>query len=157
MESIRQYIIGVVAAALLCGIVTSLVHEKTALGASMKFIAGLLMVLAVMQPWTAISLDLLSDWTDVISADGKEFVSEGQEKARDTYRASIKKQLESYIQDEASVLGADITAEVHLTDDDIPVPIRVVLSGDISPSGKQTMTSLITERLGIIREEQIWT
>ena len=157
MESIRQYIIGVVAAALLCGIVSCLVHEKTAVGASVKFISGLLMVLAVMKPWTNLSADLLTDWKDSISADGKEFASAGQKNAKDAYMASIKHQLETYIQDEARSLGADITAEVTLAEDDVPVPSRVVLFGDISPSGKQKMTSLITERLGISREEQIWT
>ena len=157
MDDIRQYIIGVVAAALLCGISTTLVHEKTALGATVKFVTGLLMVLAVLQPWTKISLDFFGDWQEGIAADASNFVSAGKESAMEAYRSGIKEQLESYIQDEANALGAELSVQIILTEDDIPVPKRVVISGDISPSGKQTMSALLSERLGISREEQIWT
>ena len=157
MDSIRQYIIGVVAAALLCGISNTLIHEKTALGAGVKFVTGILMVLAVLQPWTDISLDVFTDWRDGISADASDIVAYGKESAMDAYRAGIKEQLESYIQDEANALGAELSVQITLTDDDVPVPERVVLSGDISPSGRQSMEALLTERLGISREEQIWT
>lgn len=156
MDDIRQYIIGVVAAALLCGISTALIHEKTAMAAAVKFITGLLMVLAVLQPWTKISLDIFTDWRDGISADASNIVSYGKESANAAYCAGIKEQLVSYIQDEAKALGAEISVQIILTDDDVPVPKRVVLSGSISPSGKQTMSTLLTERLGISREEQIW-
>ena len=157
MDDIRQYIIGVVAAALLCGISTALVHEKTALGSSVKFITGLLMVLAVVQPWTRISLDFFGDWQESVSADASDIVSYGKESAMEAYRAGIKEQLESYIQDEANALGAELSVQITLMEGDVPVPSRVVLSGDISPSGKQTITALLTERLGISQEEQVWT
>ena len=157
MDEIRQYIIGIVAAALLCGIATSFIHEKSVLGASVKFIAGLLMVLSVIQPWTTISLNELTNWKSDIMTDGREFVSAGKESADEVYRASIKARLASYIQDEAKTLGAEISAEIILSQDDIPVPERVILQGDISPHGKKTIESVLTERLGISREEQIWT
>ena len=153
MDDIRQHVIGVVAAALLCGISTTLVHEKTVLGAGVKFITGLLMVLAVLQPWTNISLDIFTDWREGISADASDIVTYGKESAMEAYRSGIKEQLESYIQDEANALGAELSVQITLADDDVPVPKRVVLSGDISPSGKQAMSALLTERLGISREE----
>ena len=156
MDVIRQYIIGIVAAALLCSVATSFVHEKSVLGASVKFVAGILMVLSVIQPWTSISLNVLTDWKSEFSMDGQEFAAIGKENAEQVYRASIKERLESYIQDEAKVLGAEISAEIILSEDSIPVPQRVMLRGDISPHGKSTIESILTERLGISREEQIW-
>ena len=157
MHDIRQYILGVVAAALLCGISTSLIHEKTALAAAVKFVTGLLMVLAVLQPWTNISLDFFTDWHTEVFTDANNIVSCGKESAKKAYCAGIKEQLESYIQHEANALGAELSVQIALTDDDVPVPNRVVLSGDISPSARQTMSTLLTERLGISREDLIWT
>ena len=121
MDDIRQYIIGVIAAALLCGIATSLIHEKTTLGAAVKFATGMLMVLAVIQPWTKISLDFFGDWQEGISSDASNFISYGEESAMNAYRAGIKEQLQSYIQDEAKALGAELSVQITLADDEIPV------------------------------------
>lgn len=157
MDGIREYLIGVVAAALLCGIVTTLINSKSAMGVTVKLIAGLLMVLAVIRPWTVISFDGLFGWTEDITADGMGLVSSGEKMAVDAYRASIKQQVESYILDEAKALDCLLAVEVILSDDDIPVPKSVKLSGEISPYARQVITTLLTERLGIEREDQIWT
>ena len=157
MDGIREYLIGVVAAALVCGIVTALINGKTAIGLSVKLIAGLLMVLAVIRPIMSISLDGLLAWTDDIRGDGMDYVSTGELVANDAYRLSIKQQVEAYILDEAKALDCTLSVEVILSDEDIPVPKTVKLSGEVSPYARQVITTLLTERLGIEREDQIWT
>lgn len=157
MDSIREYLIGVVAAAMLCGIITALMDKKGMMGVAVKLVAGLLMLLAVIRPWTSISMDGLLGWTDDITADGMDFVTSGEKMAEDTYRASIKQQTEAYILDEAKALDCALTVEVILSEDEMPVPKQVRLTGDISPYARQTLSALLTERLGIEREDQIWT
>ena len=157
MGDIREYLIGVVAAALVCGIVTNLINGKTAIGVSVKLIAGLLMVSAVIRPLMTISLDGLTGWTEDIRADGINFVSTGEIMAKETYLSSIKQQVETYILDEAKALDCALTVEVILSEEDMPVPETVKLSGEISPYARQVITTLLTERLGIEREDQIWT
>ena len=157
MGGIREYLIGVVAAALVCGIVTALVNGKTAMGLSVKFISGLLMVLAVIRPLMTISFDGLLGWTEDIRTDGVDYVSSGEMMANEAYRSSIKQQIESYILDEAKSLDCTLSVEVILSDESIPIPKTVKLSGEISPYARQVISNLLAERLGIEREEQIWT
>ncbi len=157
MDGIREYLIGVVAAALVCGIVTTLINSKTAMGLSVKLIAGLLMVLAVVRPLMTISFDGLLGWTEDIHTGGMDYVSSGEIMANEAYRSSIKQQVESYILDEANALDCTLAVEVILSEEDMPVPKIVKLSGEISPYARQVITTLLTERLGIEREDQIWT
>lgn len=157
MDGIREYLIGVVAAALVCGVVASLVSDKTVIGLSVKFIAGLLMALVVVRPWVSISFDELFGWSEDIGVDGMDYAHSGETMAHEAYRTSIKQQMETYILDEAKALDCALTVEVILSDDDIPVPKTVTLSGDISPYARQVITTLLTERLGINQEGQIWT
>lgn len=156
MDGIREYLIGVVAAALVCGVVTSLISDKTAIGLSVKFIAGLLLVLVFVRPWVSITFDDLFGWSEDIGVDGMDYAYSGEILANEAYRTSIKQRLETYILDEAKALDCALTVEVILSDDDVPVPKTVTLSGDISPYARQVITTLLTERLGINQEDQIW-
>lgn len=157
MDALREYLIGVIAAALLCGIVTSLIDTKGALGFSIKLIAGLLMLLSVVRPWVSLSMDNLLGWTDHVIADGSDYVASGQMMAEDVYRAGIKEQLEAYIVDEAKTFGCELSVEIILSGGDVPVPEQVRLKGDVSPYAKQSLTNFLTQQLGIDREDQIWT
>lgn len=157
MDGIREYLIGVVAAALLCGILTSLTGTKGTVGIAVKLVSGLLMLLAVIRPWTSISFDGLFGWAEDITADGTGFVASGEMMADEVYRASIKQQMEAYIVDEAKALNCNLVVEVILSDDEMHVPVQVRLTGEVSPYARQTLTSMMTERLGIKREDLIWT
>ena len=157
MDGIREYLIGVIAAAVLCGLVTTILDPKGMVGTAVKLMAGLLMLLAVIRPWVSISLDTLLDWTDGITVNGSNFVSDGEMMAQSAYRQSIIQRTEAYILDEAKALDCDVTVEVVLSDDDMPVPKLVKLAGEVSPYARQTLSNFLTERLGIKREDQIWT
>ena len=157
MDGIREYLIGVVAAALLCGVITTLIGTKGTVGVAIKLVSGLLMLLAVIHPWTSITFDGLFGWAEDITADGTGFVTSGKIMADDAYRASIKQQTEAYILDEANALDCELTVEVILSGYEIPVPKQVRLAGEISPYARQALTNVITERLGIQREDILWT
>lgn len=157
MDGIREYLIGVVAAALLFGMINTLIGTKGTVGVAIKLVSGLLMLLAVIRPWTSITFDGLFGWAEDITADGSGFVTSGKIMADEAYRASIKQQTEAYILDEAKALECDLTVEVMLSDDDIPVPKQVRLTGEISPYARQTLTNMMLQRLGIGREDIVWT
>ena len=61
---LRQYLLGVTAAALICGIIKSLFPKKGTMGTVMKTLLGLAMVLAVVSPWASISMNNLHHWKD---------------------------------------------------------------------------------------------
>ena len=157
MDGIREYVVGVVAAALLCGAVTALAGKKGVVGVAVKLLAGLLMVMAVIAPVSSISFGHWFGWAEDIHTNGDQIVADGEKMAMDTLRESITSQLEAYILDEARSLGCQLEVEVILSTDDLPVPKRVVLSGSVSPYAKQVISQLLTEDLEIAQEEQIWT
>ncbi len=156
MDGIREYLISVIATALLCGIITTMLDGKGAIVVSIKMLAGLVMLLAVIRPLTSISPDHLFRWTEDISADGTDYAAYGEEMAMEAYRTGIMQQTEAYILDEAAALGCNLSVEVILSQEDVPKPCQVRLSGEASPYARKTLTSILTERLGIKREDQIW-
>ena len=157
MDGIRGYLVGVAAAAILCGIVNSLIGTKGTVGVAIKLLTGLLMLLAVVRPWTSISLDGFFRLTEEIGSDGADFVASGELLAQDAYKDSIIQQTEAYILEEAKTLGCELIVEVILSDEEIPVPYRVRLTGEVSPYAKGKISTMLTDTLGIQREEQIWT
>ena len=156
MDQIREYLIGVTVAAILCGIVTALTGEKGFLGSAMKLLTGLLMALALVSPWVTISLNNLFGWTENIKTDAEVAVQEGQHTGEEIYRKVIKERLEAYILDEAQALGLNLSVAVTLSQDAVPVPVGVELSGSTSPYLKQCLTLFMANELGIEREDQVW-
>lgn len=156
MENIKTYLLGVVAAAVICGIVTRLMGEKGTQGAMAKLIAGLFLAFTVIRPVANISLDGLSDFTAVYSDAGEQAAAAGEILTKDALTTIIKAQTEAYILDKAAALQVDLEVEVTLSDEDIPTPAAVRLSGKVSPYAKARLQSIITEDLGIGKERQTW-
>lgn len=157
MEDLRQYLIGVIAAALLCGLVSTLIEPKSTVGVAIRLASGLLMLLAVLRPWVNLQPDGLFRWADSFAADGSGYVAEGEMLAKDFYQDSIKRQLEAYILDEAKAFNCNLTVEILLSDEVPATPQQIRLSGDISPYARQALTTSLTEKLGLSREDLIWT
>lgn len=157
MDRIREYLIGVIAAALLCGIASVLVNPKGSVGHALKLISGLVMLLAVVHPWLNTSLHGLYKWPDSIIADGNDCMVSGQIMADDAYRASIIAQTQAYILEEARTLGCELSVEVRLSEDSVPIPEQIHISGNASPYARQALKTFVRQQLGIDGEDLQWT
>ena len=157
MEEIRSYLLGVVAAAVFCGIATKLVNTKSTVGIAIKLLAGFLMILSVVRPWAEIRMDDFLSWTDSIQTDGAFAVADGVQLADESYRQGIKQRIEAYVVDEAKAYDCQLTVDVILSEEALAVPLQIRLSGEASPYARQALTNLLSERLGIEREDLIWT
>lgn len=153
MEALRQYIISVVAAGLICGIVTGLFSGST--GSSiMKLVCGVFLSYTVLAPVTRFDPGDLAvcGWA---VADGSEAVAAGESLAQDAREQFIKQDLETYILDKASQLGASLQVEVTLEEGGLPG--TVTLTGQIAPYQRQQLERILTLELGIAKENQQWT
>lgn len=157
MEQIRIYLLGVVAAAIICGIVTRLLGEKGTQGAMAKLIAGLFLAFTVLRPVANIHLDDLADHSSVYSEAGERAALEGKLISKEILAASIKGKTEAYILDKAAALNLKLEVDVTMSSDDFPVPMKVLLSGKASPYAKAQLQTVIARDLGINKENQIWT
>lgn len=155
MQAIREYLVRVTAAALLCGVAGKLLPGGS-VGAVLKMICGILMALLVVNPVLKLELSELTDFADRITMEADDAVAEGEQQAQTALCEGIIVQTRAYIQDKANELGAELLVEVELTNDQIPVPCGVTLQGQISPYAKSVLSDYLEKSLGIRAEAQTW-
>lgn len=156
MEALGQYAVSVVSAAMICGIVTGLLQDG-AIKLTIKLLCGIFMTVTVLDPM--LRLDI-SGWKELALSNqslAQASVDAGTALAQEELAAIIKEQTQAYILDKATSLGLDITAQVVLSDEPLPVPKAVYLCGAASPYTKQVLSDYLCQDLGITKENQIWT
>lgn len=157
MAHLRNYLITISAAALICGTITSFFGKKTSYSVVIKLLTGIFMTITVISPIIRVKIADFSDYMDAILSDGKEIVTEGQQAAEEQYREVIIQQTEAYILDKATSLGAELEAEVTLSESSPPIPVSVKIKGAVSPHAKQVLQNYLSSQLGISKEHQLWT
>ena len=156
MESIKQYVISVTAAAIVCGVLNTML-KKGGMHALVKLLCGFILAFTFLNPIGKLELMSLPDNSKPEYPSGSDMAQEGELYARNSIAEIIKEQTRAYILDKANELGATLDVEVTLDADDSLTPCAVRLSGNISPYGKRVLSKMIEDDLGISTEEQIWT
>ena len=155
MPQIREYVLGILAAAMICGIVLCFA-EKSKEGPLLKLICGLVLTFSLVEPilnvrsgdWESLGIDF--------QADAKEAAEEGKALGENKVRMLIKQETEAYIMDKARDMDLHIRVEVILSDQALPTPEAVTITGTLPPYGKAKLSRMLQEELGIPRENQTW-
>lgn len=154
MEGLRQYVISVVAAGIICGILTHITSGSAGRQVA-GILCGLFMTIVLLQPLASVGEinwePLLDNWEQ----QGEVFASEGVDAVADRKAELIKQQAEAYILDKAAAMHAAVEADITVGADGIPVSVRI--SGAVSPLVKSRLTDILTSELGIPKENQQWT
>lgn len=156
MDSIRSYVLSIVAAALLCGICQSFWDHKSATGAIVRTITGLLVAITVLSPIVNLEIGDLTKYFSSLQTDADAIVSAGEEIGQTERARIITQQCEAYILDKADRLGLSLKVQVQLAENDSLQPETATLQGTASPYAKSVLGTYITESLGIPEEKQIW-
>jgi len=157
VEDIRQYLLTVIAAAILCAVVNTIMENKGTLTAIIKMLTGLFLAVTVLSPLISVQLSDFSAYMQGLDNTADEAVSRGEEMAQDAAAAIIIEKTEAYILDKAASLELDIEVEVRLGSANPLIPDTVYLRGSVSPYAKKRLCQFITDDLGIPEENQIWT
>lgn len=155
MDTLKEYLLSVTAGAIVCALVQRLLAGKGSAEAIGKVLAGIFMALTVLGPIAQIRLPDFAELS--FAQQAQDAVRDGEETARKALAESISDRVESYILDKAAGMNVRLTVEVELSEDAIPVPVKVRLQGSVSPYAKQKLQAMIREDLGIDKENQIWT
>ncbi len=155
MEGIREYLFGVIAAAILCAIVTQLSGRDSLVKTPIKLISGVFLILVLVCPIFQSRIPTNITFSGV-SQEAEQITAAAADSTRESMAAIIKERVETYILDKAKLQGAQLSVEVTLSEDTIPEPIGVSLSGEISPYSKKLLSQTIENDLGISAEAQIW-
>ncbi len=153
---IKNYLLSVTAAALLCSIATKLIGAGSAHKQLIQTAAGLILLFTVIQPLAQIRLDNPLDWVYDFSNQASDAAQTGQLQANSELSACIKQQAEAYILDKAASYGAEVQVEVILREDALPVPVSVIITADVSPYVKVQLRNMLEQDFGITGENQIW-
>lgn len=156
MGRISDYILRIIAAAIVCCVIKSLIKEKTATGRMVNLLCGILMTITLLSPIKDISFQSITSFYNNISLDASQYVNDGKMAARESVANIIKSQTETYILDKAKSLGLQIAVEVELDDSNNSVPCGALITGTASPYAKGVLETYIQEQLGIPKENQRW-
>lgn len=156
MGQLGAYILSVTAAALACAIATKLLGKQGTAASVGKILVGLFLLFCLISPLHQMGLADLPDWPENFAQAGKAAASEGEAISKAALAQVIKTRTEAYIVNKASALQADITVELTLSSDALPVPVSVTISGSISPYAKGQLQRILEEDLGIGKEAQTW-
>lgn len=157
MLHIKAYILSVISTAILCAVAINLVPAQKETKKLITTVAGLVLLVAAINPITQIPLMNLDSWFEDQFTEADEIVKHGQQYTHQALKESISGQVKAYIEDKAAALGADIKVELALSEDALPIPIGVCIQGDISPYVKSQLKYILETDLGIAGENQKWS
>lgn len=148
-----DYVIRLVCTAMLCGICLSLLEEGT-LRQAARLLCGVILAAAALVPFSYFQLPALESTGEEYLRSAQAAAAMGEDLARTERSRIIKQQLQSYIQDKALAMGAQITVDLTLTPEGYPVSARI--HGTASPEIRREIGKLLKSELGITEEAQQW-
>lgn len=157
MSAIREYILTITAAALICSIVRKLLDGKGTPSAVGMLLTGLCMTLTVLSPLAGVTGGYMDRFVIDLEEKADRYVFAGENKSKKALQESMIARIETYILEEAEKMGATLQLDISLTESDYPVPDKVYIRGDVSPVVKKKLQRWLYETLGIAEENQIWT
>jgi len=152
---IYKYIFSVICAGILCGILAQLSDKQGSVSVLIRFLSGLFMTIVLISPLKEIDLSNLIPDNLTVSADADSIIEEGVIRTESSVQLVIKDTVEEYILDKAQKLGAQLSVEVTL--DQNKLPVFVTVSGSVSPYAKRVLSEMMQDDLGICKEQQQWT
>ena len=154
MTRLGSYALSVISASIIAAIISSLFDGKSGMSGIIKLVSGLFLTFVVISPLAKLDFSSVNSYLENFALEGVEAAAVGENLAREAEADIINARVQAYILDKADVLGAQLDVEVVLDQDNIPVSVR--LEGNISPYAKAQMARIMTEDLGISKEQQIW-
>jgi len=156
MDQLRGYILSIVAAAAIVGIVCTFVSEKSTAGGVMRMAGGLYLCFVILQPVASFDFSAVTAFAQQEFLTGEQEAAAGEQNSREAVRRLIKQETEAYIMDKASQFQADITVDVTLSEAEVPVPVCATITGTISEAAKSCLEEILDTDLNISKENQIW-
>ena len=156
MGDMKSYILSILLSALMCAIVKKILIGSGVAATVAKALCSIFMVLSLTQPFFGFSIPDWDKLVDGVASEADSAVSVGVNYAGDMQKAIITRQLQTYIMDKAAQYDASISVDITLSDDPMPVPVTIAITGSISPYGKRQLQTVIEQYLGVSKENQQW-
>ena len=156
LSGLQEYILTVGIAALIVGILTGLLDEKSSIGVIVRMICGLFLAVTVIKPVVNLNLEAALAYLDTFDTSGAGAAAYGDSLREEALRERIKQETEAYILDKAGLYQLDLIVEVTVADGDPPIPEAVRIKGNASVYARGKMREIMETELGIPKERQQW-
>lgn len=156
MEEVKGYVMRLVAAGFLCGILKMFFRHDKGIAILIQFVMGIAMTFIAISPLTNLEFREINMYLDAADWNNDGIVEEGVVQAREAMSLHISEMTKAYIEEEAMAMGVNLNIEVEVSNEEIPQPVGVILEGKVSPYIKQYISNKITSDLGICEDKQIW-
>lgn len=152
MELLREYLLSLTSAALICCIIKVIPIGK-APASLIRTLCGIFMACTLIRPVLSLNLSDYSSGFNSYSQEARTAAAAGEEAAAKSMTDVIKANTEAYILDKAAAMEVELNVEIIL---DGLIPDKAVLRGAVSPYARSTLSQWITQQLGIPGEAQSW-
>ena len=156
MEAIKQYVISITAAAILCILAPSIFSSNNTYTGAVKFLCSLIFMIILVSPWKNFRLEEYDWFWESAFADAKAAVDEGVFAFNDLQAAGIKEKTAAYILDKAKEYDLELDIQVELDDSSPPMPENIIISGISTPLQKQQLRQIVSRDLDIPKERILW-
>ena len=156
MEELRGYVLRLIAAAVVSGAVIRLLKGNGAACTIAKLLCGIFLVYCAVKPIPQLGLIDLSSVSTQMHLEAEDAAVWGEKEAKAALVQSITQQTQAYILEKAKEMNVDLVVQVEVSEDDMPMPESVCLTGKISPYARNKLSDMIARELGIEKENQTW-
>ena len=152
MDGIRQWLLGILAAAMGLSLLYALL-PKGAVRAAAKATGGLILLLAVLGPAARLDLSDLAVRYEDLSRDMEQQAETYRREGQAQLELGIRQRTAAYISEKAASLGIDCRVQVEVrTEDGLPLPYGASL--DVERD--QVLSDYMAQELGIPASRQSW-
>ncbi len=155
MDNLRQYILSLICAALICSIIKILAGSTRGSSGILNVLCGLFMAITVLSPAVDFEIPDISLTFQSIYSDANKLSVAAMNNSKEDMAEIIKSETRAYILEKANLNNMDIDVEVKLDDQGL-VPSGVIITGQVSPYDKTVLTNYIHRMLDIPEEAQKW-
>ena len=156
MDAVRQYLLKVICASVICACIRLLLPQKQPGSKAVNMLCGIFLVICAISPLIQIRAEDWNFYADSFSYEADRIVESAGIEQADAYRESIIQLTQAYILDKAESFASELSVEVTLSEQDPPVPCAVTIEGPIPPQLKEELETVLEFELNIPKEAQTW-
>lgn len=154
MERLRQYMLCIIGAAMLCSIAKTIV-STTKYGELIQLLCSLFLLFCLISPLHQMDFSFFAVDAASYSEAARSAVEEGKNIASEMTLRRIAQELETYILSKAEGMDLAISVDIAIGKDGIPE--EILIQGTADPYQRETITQILEKDLGIPKENQTWT
>lgn len=155
MEDLRQYILSLIGAALICSVVKNLIGSSSTSREVVRVVCGVFMAITALSPIVKIEIPDLTSYIQPFFSTATVISNNAVESSREDMAVIIKEETRSYILEKANSHNMDIDVEVDLDEEKL-IPDGITITGSISPYDKALLSDFIRKTFDIPEGQQQW-